>query len=247
MGSPIVVKLSGSASGIELGTDKKEVNLNTADKFRMPIFAKIPFTASGKVNSLKISFDTDPVVLTVVNNSFKSNLNSNWNWSDLINEGNGKYSITGTGEINHNQIIELFSVEIMALLNDKNRAQIMAEIDYGCSQEYFELTIVNIAEVCFNDNRMIQVKTDAKFGISVPSPNPADQFISFNYGVGFDTFTRIEITNYFGETIMLVYEGNHKAGEYQANIPTLELSSGSYIIRMISGPFSESRQLMIVK
>ncbi len=247
MGSPIVVKLSGSASGIELGTDKKEVNLNTADKFRMPIFAKIPFTASGKVNSLKISFDTDPVVLTVVNNSFKSNLNSNWNWSDLINEGNGKYSITGTGEINHNQIIELFSVEIMALLNDKNRAQIMAEIDYGCSQEYFELTIVNIAEVCFNDNRMIQVKSDAKFGISVPNPNPADQFISFNYGVGFDTFTRIEITNYFGETIKLVYEGNHKAGEYQANIPTLELSSGSYIIRMISGPFSESRQLMIVK
>ncbi len=247
MGGVFKVSLEGEALGINLSANKNEVLLSVGQKFDFAIFADLPKTATGTINNLTIKFNSDPTVAGMVKNSFKTNLTNNWKWNNLEYLGNGYYQISGNGTLTDNQKVELFSLEYMTYLNDKQRTQIQSELDYGCMSDYYDLTIINTEEVCFNDNRIIEMKSNAKFGISLPNPNPANNIINLSYGIGFDTYTKIELINYTGETIQTIYDDYHKAGDYQLNIPTNNLSTGTYFIKMISGPYATIRQIMIIK
>jgi hypothetical protein len=247
MGSTYKISLKGTSKGIILNTDKNEVSLIIGAKFTFAMFAELPQTSAGSIKNLQIKFDADPSVIGVVKNSFKTKITSNWNWGNLDYLGNGHYQISGSGDLADNQKIELFNLEFMTYLNDKNRTQILSEIDYGCMSDFYEMTIVNTEEVCFNDNRIIEINSNAKFGITLPNPNPANQSINFSYGIGFDVVTKIELVNYAGETIKTIFDGVHKSGEYQVNIPANEISAGTYFLRMYSCPFSATRQVILIK
>lgn len=249
MASTFKIEMKGQALGIELETDKDEVTIGTGSKFTFKLMAKFPQTTSGMVKQIKIKLSADPDVIGLVPNSFiKGNeLGTDWNWGSLESKGFGNYEITGTGNLSDNRTVELFSCEFIGYLNAKHRTLLVSEIDYGCSVDLFDMTIINIEEVCFNDSRIIKMQSTGKFGITSPSPNPASQSFDLNFGIGFDVNTKIEIVNYFGQTVRVLYDGMMKAGSYQETISTSELSSGTYMIRMVSGPYSGTQSLLLVK
>ena len=250
MASPFKIELIGKSEGIELQSNNKEITVMTGERIKYVLKGKLPGTYSGMINNIKITFSADAIVLGIVPSSIKtgSEIGNDFTWGEIKALGGGYFEITGTGFLIDNRTIELMSFDIQTYLNDKHRTLLVAEIDYGCATDLFELTIVNTDPVCQNDNRVIQMMSGHKFGLSSPIPNPVSESFILNYGVGFDAETKMEIINYFGETVKTIYSGQTvKAGTYSETIPTVGLSSGTYMIRMISGPYSETKPLLIVK
>ncbi|MBX3042695.1 MAG: choice-of-anchor D domain-containing protein [Candidatus Kapabacteria bacterium] len=248
MSAPFKVPISGKSLGIELESAVKEITMTIGEKFRYSLMAKLPQTYSGFINNIKITFSADPSVLGIMQNSIRkgAQIGNEFSWSDIVSLGNGYFEVTGSGALRDNQILEIMNFEIQTYLNDKHRTLLAAEIDYGCTTDLYELTIFNTNEVCLNDNRIIQM-SGHKFGMTVPKPNPAGDSFEFTYTVAFDVETDIAIINAYGEVIRTISRGEAKAGVYTLSVPTNEINSGAYMIKMVSGPFIEAQSLMIVK
>lgn len=249
LSNDIIINLLGSGVAITLKAVPNEISVNTGEKAKISIIGNLPSTYSGFITKIKIAFSLDPVVAGIITNTLrKGNLVENdFAWGDLIAKVGGYYEIEGVGSLVAGREIELMSFDIQTYLNDKHRTILVGDIDYGCNTNSNELTIINTEEVCLNDKRLIQMLSGFQFSISQPLPNPATESFILNYSIGFDTETRIEMINYYGECIKVIKEGTVKAGDYYEQIPVSQLSSGTYMIKMISGPYVETKQVVIVK
>ena len=86
-----------------------------------------------------------------------------------------------------------------------------------------------------------------KYFLSTPEPNPANETTTIKAGIALDGKSVLKIFNTMGELVFTVIDGEMTAGEYEFKIPTSKLPSGSYLIRMQSGPFSDTQKLLITK
>ena len=249
MGADFIVESRGNSKGLELTSDKTEITMETGDKVLIPLIAKLPATHTGFINSLKLIFTMDADVAGIVPNSVSagSAIADDFTWGEVISLGAGKFEINGNGTIADNQELVIMNFELMSYLNDKHSTTLNVKIDYGCLVEEFELTVINTEEVCFNDNRIILLNSNSKFSMNNPVPNPATESFKLDYGIGFDVLSKIEVLNYYGESVMTVYDGMLQAGTYSEVITTTGLSSGTYMIRISAGPFTDTKQFLIVK
>lgn len=67
------------------------------------------------------------------------------------------------------------------------------------------------------------------------------------FSIPFESYTNVVLFDSYGSIVKTIYDGMCRPGEYYQIIDTSILSSGSYYIRMSSGPFSKTIPLMIVK
>ncbi|MFN4769554.1 MAG: choice-of-anchor D domain-containing protein [Candidatus Kapaibacterium sp.] len=157
---------------------------------------------------------------------------------------------------------DLFYLEFQTLLapTDVNLGQIVVDLkdvkafkdqagtdENKCVQIKPEPGFVVGTLVCAYD--VTQVSTSAvTFGMRAASPNPVnDAGTRIEFGVGFEAPTRIDIINTNGEIVTTLVNETLKANVYTLNFVPVNLSSGSYIVRMISAGNTFTQQLQIVK
>ena len=79
-------------------------------------------------------------------------------------------------------------------------------------------------------------------------PNPASgSDVTIKYSVPFDGFTRIDLVDTKGELVGVLVNEEVSKGNHELLLPTSALSSGLYLIRMSSGKFADTKQLIINK
>jgi Mg-chelatase subunit ChlD len=100
--------------------------------------------------------------------------------------------------------------------------------------------------VCFIDGRAVSINSD-DFLLSSVSPNPVRENAKIFFGVGLDGRTTITLFNSSGVKIVDIVDGDFKSGLYEAALPTESLPAGVYYYTMYSGPFTETKKLVIVK
>ncbi len=106
---------------------------------------------------------------------------------------------------------------------------------------------VDLLGGCVYDLRWVS-GTGNKYFLNSINPNPVrNATVDINFSVALDDYTNIEIYNTMGERVISVVDGRMRAGEYTVQVPVSELSSGVYMIKMNSGPFTESKQMVITK
>ena len=77
-------------------------------------------------------------------------------------------------------------------------------------------------------------------------PNPANDFVRVDYTLHIDAPICIELYNMFGQRQKIILpQQNQNAGDYTVQTSASDLASGTYIIRVISGDQSESKQVII--
>ncbi|MCO5250134.1 MAG: T9SS type A sorting domain-containing protein, partial [Candidatus Kapabacteria bacterium] len=59
--------------------------------------------------------------------------------------------------------------------------------------------------------------------------------------------TEIRLYNAQSELVSVPFTGVLNSGEYSVRIPVEELSSGVYFYEMVSGPFKDTKKMIIVK
>ncbi len=241
----IEVNLSANTLNYTPSTTLKTSTQNVADIFSYPVDIKIPDLKSGKLDSIKLTLKYDPYVIKYKENSIVSELqNVNWQ-SNYI--GNGELEITGIGSIASNQQLTAFKIEFITLLNDKHKTEITVTSKFDCKDFGYELSTINVNPICFNDNRIIQKSSKANFALKDITPNPITENTTISFGVGFEVGVQIQLYDMNGNTISNLVNETLPSGNYEAVINTKELNNGLYFIKMVAGPFSETKKLMIAK
>ena len=106
---------------------------------------------------------------------------------------------------------------------------------------------VQIDPVCLNEIRKISINS-MNYGMGAINPNPVGSGNSkVFYSIGLDGDTKFEILNYDGSCVYTITYPNQKSGVYNFDIPSTELGSGVYWCRMISGPFTTTKEFVIIK
>lgn len=250
---PIEVLLTGSAGELTIQPEKTEYTFDPGKVFDYNVFLKLPNLNNSSLQSLKITISFDNSVIRFINNSFISQLNTNpangdyWVWDDIDYLGFGQLELTGSGNVTSTQSFEAFKIQFMTLLNDMGQTPIFATLDYDCYTSVNNLSVVNINEVCFNDNRIIYTSSAVRFFLANPSPNPALTDFKINYGIAFETDVKLNILDVEGNVVMNLVDGILKAANYQVVLSTSDFNSGVYFIKLEAGPFIESKSIMIAK
>jgi hypothetical protein len=250
---PIEVELTGSAGELTIQPDKAEYTFDAGKIFDYNVFLKLPNLNNDALQSLKLTISFDNSVIRYINNSFKSELNTNpangdyWVWDKVDYLGFGQLELTGSGNVTSTQSFEAFKIQFMTLLNDMGQSPIFATLDYDCYTAVNNLSVVNINEVCFNDNRIIYTASAIRFFLGNPSPNPALTDFKINYGIAFETEVKLNIFDVEGNLVMSLVDGILKAANYEIILNTSDFNSGVYFIKLEAGPFNETKSIMIAK
>jgi len=67
------------------------------------------------------------------------------------------------------------------------------------------------------------------------------------FSVGFTVNTEIALYSMKGERVATLANGSYQKGVYASEVPFGNLSSGSYVIKMVAGPYTTEQQITISK
>ncbi len=117
----------------------------------------------------------------------------------------------------------------------------------ACIEINLENDSVKLQPTCVYDLRWIATSA-VQYSLNKIQPNPVDgQGAKIEFSVGLEAETEIEIYNSIGELVAKPIDEILKPGYYTIDIPVNDLPSGAYHVRMISGPFSKTREMIIRK
>ena len=85
------------------------------------------------------------------------------------------------------------------------------------------------------------------YGISEVYPNPFNPVTSFEYTVPEDGMVQVAVFDINGRMVAELINGYITAGTYPVTWNASDLSSGIYMLHMISGDFSTLQKMMLIK
>lgn len=85
------------------------------------------------------------------------------------------------------------------------------------------------------------------FDIGQNYPNPSSTETTIDFSLEIDAPTTITLYNSMGEVVDVLVDQLLKAGTYQLNFTTSTLPSGKYPYRIASGPYMQTKQMVIVR
>ena len=78
-------------------------------------------------------------------------------------------------------------------------------------------------------------------------PNPFNPTTNIKYQIAKNSFVTLKVFDVLGKEIATVVNGYRKAGYYETNWDASQYPSGMYFYKLISGDFSETKKLILVK
>ncbi len=86
-----------------------------------------------------------------------------------------------------------------------------------------------------------------EFELNQAYPNPFNPITTISYGLPEDTFVQIRIYDLNGRQVSELVNNTQSAGTYQVNWNASNQSSGVYLVKMVSGDYTKSQKLLLVK
>ena len=238
----ISIPLSAKAKYIELYSTKPKIDiiLEKSLSFELPVILKIP-QVENDITELRIISKFNKT--TMQYNTFTES-STDIEWIDNPSEP-GTVEMTGSGLFESPYEGEVFAQEYSAYLSDVMKSDIMFQSVHALcdSPEFFGSSIE--MKACFIEGRLI-IPSETSYYISV-YPTPAESFIEISYGLGLDSYTKIDIYNSVGELIYNIKSDTQQSGKYTKTINTNDYQSGIYFLRIQSGPYIETVPLVITR
>jgi hypothetical protein len=108
-------------------------------------------------------------------------------------------------------------------------------------------TGIKLQPTCVYDLRLVAI-SGVEYSLSKISPNPVGtDGTEIEFSVGLEAWTEINVYNTLGELVAMPVASVLEPGNYTVTMPVTDLSSGSYLVRMVSGPYSKTQELIINK
>ena len=85
------------------------------------------------------------------------------------------------------------------------------------------------------------------YGIGEAYPNPFNPITSFSYSIETDGMVNVAVYDISGRQVAELVNGFRSAGSYPVVWNAKNLSSGVYMIKMLSGEFAAVKKIMRIK
>jgi hypothetical protein len=126
--------------------------------------------------------------------------------------------------------------------------EVCADLDQSECEENGDCEWNNYDMMCEDtgdlDNELI---VQSEYKISSVYPNPFNPTTTITYQVPHFSSISIDVYNINGQLIENLYKGYKNPGEYAINWNAGNVTSGVYLIKLISGSFIETQRVMLVK
>ncbi|MFP4527496.1 MAG: choice-of-anchor D domain-containing protein [Candidatus Kapaibacterium sp.] len=246
LGFDITFELRGTGEIIDLTVENKTIDAEPGQSNKLSVLGKLPKIANDPITSITMRIVFNPTMVRFEEATLKSSMN-NWTWSNPQLIDDGVLEVNGSGTLPTPFDLELFNIKFFIYLGNTMESSIAFRyINNECSTEETIATDINIAKVCFLDGRLITV-SGSKYALYDPAPNPAGETVNIKYGVGFEAMTTVGLYNSMGQLVRTIVSERLKPGLYEQTIPTAELGSGVYLLKMESGPYMKTQRIVISK
>ena len=121
-------------------------------------------------------------------------------------------------------------------------------VEYAETIDFTSDMIVGDGFNTFNLSREVgDLQQPIAYGISDAYPNPFNPVTSFEYTMPEDGMVQVAIYDISGRMVSELVNGYQSAGSYPVVWDAQELSSGVYMVNMISGDYSTIQKVMLIK
>lgn len=199
------------------------------------------------VTSLAFTLTVDPKLLTL------KGVEGISGWTFVPQQiSKGEYRIEGNGSPLPSNISaqELFTLNFDVYLATPETTPIeITEISTGnsCIIPESKNSSLSLGGVCFLTARPVQISTTA-YLLKEVHPNPVSSgSVAIEFGVGIEGRTVINLYNAAGVLVMPVIDASLKTGMYETVLPLSDIPAGIYFYTMHSGPYSQTRKLVIAR
>ena len=85
------------------------------------------------------------------------------------------------------------------------------------------------------------------FALKQNYPNPFNPSTTIKFSLPVQTQLKINLYNMLGEKVATIAEGMYEEGYYNITFDAAELSSGTYIYRLESNNFTETKKMILIR
>jgi hypothetical protein len=169
------------------------------------------------------------VVRNMVNSATGENVNSGGTWTSGQAITKNFSTTMGSGWIPANCKLTVFVYKDGSPLN--SNAEIQQAIQTG-------VTLTGTNE---------QTEVPVKFDLSQNYPNPFNPVTNIKFAIPKEGYASLKIYDVTGKLVATYLDGTVKAGYYNAEVTSSELSSGVYFYTLTSGDFKDTKKMILLK
>jgi hypothetical protein len=107
------------------------------------------------------------------------------------------------------------------------------------------IKVYYLSPVGINENNILGSAED--FSLAQNYPNPFNPATSIQYAVGNTQFVSLKVYDVIGNEVATLVNEYQEAGTHVASFDAKDLTSGVYYYQLISGSFSETRKMILIK
>ena len=86
-----------------------------------------------------------------------------------------------------------------------------------------------------------------KFELKQNYPNPFNPSTRINYAIPSASFVNLKVYDIIGNEIAVLVNEGKQAGNYQIDFDATELTGGVYFYQLLTGPFVETKKMILMK
>jgi hypothetical protein len=202
------------------------------------------------VKSMSLTFAYDPKVFSPILSDITAPSGYTVKNAQLVKDGEISFTVdANTGFIKReNQDIATIPMNVYLPNYGKSDFEITAKgVDAVCHSVVPGTGIMKIDPTCAFNYRGVDPSNQA-FSLKPLSPNPImGDKATVEFSVGFTVNTEIALYSMKGERVATLANGSYQKGVYASEVPFGNLPSGSYVIKMVAGPYATEQQITISK
>lgn len=240
---PVNVDLSNDMTGTQTREPGKKVTFTvSASSNNWGIASMSSFVANVIYDTRALSFDPGSVQA--------GGGYSGWTVSGPVitainaTQSQMQFTLTGASPITNNGPIFTFTSTLLLANEFTSKQDLMVELPRVCLIPTTSGDSTGIFN-CALSRRVVDI-SKTQFAMANPTPNPSSSGqVTIDIGVGLTTATSIDLVNIQGQVVKTFVSTIIEKGEYTLQFPTTGLGNGVYYLRMHSGPFSATKQVVI--
>ena len=229
-------------------------NIAIGSKTNVGIKLKSAPNAIAAVQAMPLTISYEPRVFSPVLNEIVltgAYANANYRLSNvrLIKEGEIGLTVEAVGATSLiDKAGDILSIPMNVYLPNYGKKDFEVEAkgeNVGCLTVISGKAPMVVDPTCAFNYRGVDPSNQA-FGLKALTPNPiVDGRASLEFSVGFTVNTEIAMYSMKGERIATLANGQFQKGVYSTEIPMEMMPSGSYIIKMVAGPYTAEQQITV--
>ena len=142
-----------------------------------------------------------------------------------------------------------FQVRLKTYLGSKSHSVVNINSTYSgltCVDPVADSSILNI-NTCFTEGRLITI-SKSKYQLQEVNPSPVrNDYITVSYTLALEADTKLDLYNSYGVKVQSLVNQTQQSGDYDQEVAIKDFANGVYFIRLESGPFTETKKLIIAR